>query len=126
MINPFVTNVSGQCPGGFCDIIVKASEAIVVLLLVLVFLFGVTLIPQLFSWKTMKPDARKRIYFALFACITFYFWLVVLGLHWLYCFGFVAHLGNVLLNISHLVAGLNPLLTISSFLTDNLSREKLV
>jgi Kef-type K+ transport system membrane component KefB len=95
MINPFVTTVTGQCPGGFCDIIVKASEAMIVLLLVLAFLFGVTLIPPLFSWKTSKPDSRKRIYFAMFACVMFYLWLVVLGVHSLYCFGFVAHLGTV-------------------------------
>ncbi len=48
MINPFTRTVTGQCPGGFCNVIVAASEAIVVLLLVLAFLFAVTLIPQEF------------------------------------------------------------------------------
>ena len=93
MMNPFITNLSGQCPGGFCDIIVKGSEALVVLLLVLAFIFGATLIPPLFSWKTVKPDSRNRILFAAFACAMFYLWLVVLGVHSFYCFGFVAHLG---------------------------------
>jgi hypothetical protein len=46
MINPFTTNIPGHCPGGVCDILVKGSEAIVVLLIVLAFIFGVTLIPQ--------------------------------------------------------------------------------
>ena len=48
MINPFTTNIPGNCPGGVCDILVKGSEAIVVLLIVLAFIFGVTLIPQAF------------------------------------------------------------------------------
>jgi hypothetical protein len=86
-------NILGQCPGGWCDFLVQFSEVLVVLLLADGFIFLVTLIPPLFSWKNKKPDSRKRIFFAAFACLTFYFWLAVLAIHSLYCFGFLAHAG---------------------------------
>jgi hypothetical protein len=66
---------------------------LVVLLLVDGFIFLVTLIPPLFNWKNKKVDSRKRIFFAAFACLTFYFWLAVLAVQSLYCFGFWAHEG---------------------------------
>jgi len=86
-------NLVGGCPGGWCDYLVQFSEVLVVLLLVDAFIFLVTLIPPLFSWKTKKPDSRRRIFFAAFACLTFYFWLIILAIHSLYCFGFLAHAG---------------------------------
>jgi hypothetical protein len=86
-------NLVGGCPGGWCDYLVQFSEVLVVLLLVDGFIFLVTLIPPLFSWKTKKPDSRRRIFFAAFACLTFYFWLIILAIHSLYCFGFLAHAG---------------------------------
>ena len=86
-------NLVGGCPGGWCDYLVQFSELLVVLLLVDAFIFLVTLIPPLFSWKTKKPDSRRRIFFAAFACLTFYFWLIILAIHSLYCFGFLAHAG---------------------------------
>ena len=86
-------NILGHCPGGWCDYLVQFSEVLVVLLLADGFIFLVTLIPPLFSWKNKKPDSRKRIFFAAFACLTFYFWLAVLAIHSLYCFGFLAHAG---------------------------------
>lgn len=86
-------NIIGGCPGGWCDYLVQFSEVLVVLLLADGFIFLVTLIPPLFSWKNKKPDSRKRIFFAAFACLTFYFWLAVLAIHSLYCFGFLAHAG---------------------------------
>ena len=95
-------NILGQCPGGWCDYLVQFSEVLVVLLLADGFIFLVTLIPPLFSWKNKKPDSRKRIFFAAFACLTFYFWLLVLALHSLYCFGFLAHAGPC--NYSSLVS----------------------
>ena len=86
-------NIIGGYPGGWCDYLVQFSEVLVVLLLADGFIFLVTLIPPLFSWKNKKPDSRKRIFFAAFACLTFYFWLAVLAIHSLYCFGFLAHAG---------------------------------
>jgi hypothetical protein len=75
-----------------------------VLLLVDGFIFLVTLIPPLFNWKNKKVDSRKRIFFAAFACLTFYFWLSVLAIQSLYCFGFWAHEGPCL-NATELLEG---------------------
>ena len=86
-------NLLGDCPGGPCHYFLQFSEVLLVLLLADGFIFLVTLIPPLFTWKNKKPDSRKRIFFAAFACLTFYFWLAVLALHSLYCFGFLAHGG---------------------------------
>ena len=110
-------NLVGGCPGGWCDYLVQFSEVLVVLLLVDGFIFLVTLIPPLFSWKTKKPDSRRRIFFAAFACLTFYFWLIILAIHSLYCFGFLAHAGpcnsssssSASLSSSSLTAGLGLL-----------------
>jgi Kef-type K+ transport system membrane component KefB len=90
---PLTHTLVGGCPGGWCDHIAAASEILVVLLLADCFIFLVTLLPPLFTWKDRRPDSRSRIYFAAFACLTFYFWLAVLGLHSAYCFGFLAHAG---------------------------------
>ena len=87
--------LSGECPGGLCKYLVLLSELVVVLLLLDGFVFLVTIIPPLFSWKSMKPDSKKRIFFAAFGCVTFYFWLTVLAIHSLYCFGFVAQSGII-------------------------------
>ena len=86
-------NISGSCPGGFCDYIIQFSEVLTVLLIADGFIFLVTLIPPLFTWKNKKPDSKKRIFFAVFACLTFYFWLALLAISSLYCFGFLAHAG---------------------------------
>ena len=86
-------HLAGDCPGGLCNYLVLLSELIVVLLLIDGFIFLVTLIPPLFSWKSVQPDSKKRIFFALFACVTFYLWLTLLAIHSFYCFGFLAHSG---------------------------------
>jgi len=93
-------NILGECPHGWCDLLTQFSEVLVVLLCADGFIFLVTLIPPLFSWKNKKPDSRKRIFFAAFACFTFYFWLAVLAIHSLYCFGFLAHAGPCNLSTS--------------------------
>jgi hypothetical protein len=90
---PLTHNLVGHCPGGWCDHLKGASELLVVLLLADCFMFLVTLLPPVFTWKDKRPDAKVRVYFAAFACITFYFWLGVLALHSAYCFGFLAHAG---------------------------------
>ena len=93
-------NVVGHCPGeldtGLCRYLLSLSEVLLVLLILDAFIFLVTLIPPLFNWKNKKPDSRKRIFFAAFACLTFYFWLTVLAVQSLYCFGFWAHEGPCL------------------------------
>ena len=33
------------------------------------------------------------MFFAVFACLTFYFWLAILAINSLYCFGFLAYAG---------------------------------
>lgn len=86
-------NIMGDCPGGFCDYLLQFSELLIVLLLADGFIFLVTLIPPLFSWKNKKPDSKNRIFFAVFACLTFYFWLSILALNSLYCFGFLSYAG---------------------------------
>ena len=90
---PYKSTITGTCPGGFCDFIKDNSEVLIILLCIEAFIFFVTLVPPLFNWSTKKPDGRKRIYFAALACITFYFWLVFLGINSVYCFGFLAHQG---------------------------------
>ena len=87
------SNIMGNCPGGFCEYLLQFSEVLVVLLLADGFIFLVTLIPPLFSWKNKKPDSKSRIFFAVFACLTFYFWLSILAINSLYCFGFLSHAG---------------------------------
>ena len=87
------SNIMGSCPGGFCEYLLQFSEVLVVLLLADGFIFLVTLIPPLFSWKNKKPDSKSRIFFAVFACLTFYFWLSILAINSLYCFGFLSHAG---------------------------------
>ena len=86
-------NIMGDCPGGGCDYLLQFSEVITLLLLADGFIFLVTLIPPLFSWKNKSPDSKNRIFFSVFSCLTFYFWLSVLALNSLYCFGFVAQAG---------------------------------
>ena len=86
-------NIIGKCPGGFCDHLLQFSEALAILLLADGFVFLVTLIPPLFTWKNKKPDSKKRVFFAVFACLTFYFWLTVLAINSLYCFGFLSYAG---------------------------------
>ena len=87
------SNIMGSCPGGFCEYLLQFSEVLVVLILADGFIFLVTLIPPLFSWKNKKPDSKSRIFFAVFACLTFYFWLSILAINSLYCFGFLSHAG---------------------------------
>ena len=87
------SNIMADCPGGFCEYLLQFSEVLVVLLLADGFIFLVTLIPPLFSWKNKKPDSKSRIFFAVFACLTFYFWLSILAINSLYCFGFLSHAG---------------------------------
>ena len=86
-------NIMGDCPGGGCEYLLQFSEVLIVLLLADGFIFLVTLIPPLFSWKNKKPDSKNRIFFAVFSCVTFYFWLSVLAVNSLYCFGFLSHAG---------------------------------
>ena len=86
-------NIMGDCPGGFCEYLLQFSEVLTVLLLADGFIFLVTLIPPLFSWKNKKPDSKNRIFFAVFSCLTFYFWLSVVALNSLYCFGFLSYAG---------------------------------
>jgi len=93
-------HLAGDCPGGLCNYLVLLSELIVVLLLIDGFIFLVTLIPPLFSWKSVQADSKKRIFFALFACVTFYLWLTLLAIHSFYCFGFLAHSGPCSINKS--------------------------
>ena len=88
--------VTGDCPGGFCNIIKDNSEIVIVLLCVQAFIFLITLIPPLFNWSKKKPDGRKRIYFGILACVTFYMWLLFLAVNTLYCFGFVVQRGPCL------------------------------
>ena len=40
---------------------------------------------------TSYCDCLRR--FAVFACLTFYFWLSILAINSLYCFGFLSHAG---------------------------------
>ena len=87
------SNIMGDCPGGLCQYLLQFSEVLVVLLLADGFIFLVTLIPPLFSWKNKKPDSKSRIFFAVFACLTFYFWLSILAINSLYCFGFLSYAG---------------------------------
>lgn len=86
-------NVLGHCPGGFCEYLLQFSEVLGVLLVADGFIFLVTLLPPLFTWKNKKPDSKKRVFFAVFACLTFYFWLAILAINSLYCFGFLAYAG---------------------------------
>ena len=86
-------NVLGHCPGGFCEYLLQLSEVLGVLLVADGFIFLVTLLPPLFTWKNKKPDSKKRVFFAVFACLTFYFWLAILAINSLYCFGFLAYAG---------------------------------
>ena len=86
-------NIMGHCPGGFCEYLLQFSEVLAVLLLADGFIFLVTLLPPLFTWKNKKPDSKKRVFFAVFACLTFYFWLTILAINSLYCFGFLAYAG---------------------------------
>lgn len=86
-------NVLGHCPGGFCEYLLQLSEVLGVLLVADGFIFLVTLLPPLFTWKNKKPDSKKRVFFAVFACLTFYFWLTILAINSLYCFGFLAYAG---------------------------------
>ena len=94
----FSRTVSGTCPKNvFCSYIANYSEEIVVLLLLIGFIFAVTLIPALFSWKKkIKTDGKKRICFGVFACFTFYLWFTLLVLNSIFCFGFLAHKGPCL------------------------------
>lgn len=83
----------GNCPGGVCNYIQQYSEAIVIALVVELLVFLATLLPFVFSWGNRKRDGKKRILFAVLACLTFYFWLAVLVFNSVYCFGFLAHRG---------------------------------
>ena len=102
------SNIMGNCPGGFCEYLLQFSEVLVVLLLADGFIFLVTLIPPLFSWKNKKPDSKSRIFFAVFACLTFYFWLSILAINSLYCFGFLAFAGPCNNSLSPARATLPP------------------
>ena len=103
------SNIMADCPGGFCEYLLQFSEVLVVLLLADGFIFLVTLIPPLFSWKNKKPDSKSRIFFAVFACLTFYFWLSILAINSLYCFGFLAYAGPCNNSLSPARASLPPI-----------------
>ena len=108
-------NVLGHCPGGFCEYLLQFSEVLGVLLVADGFIFLVTLLPPLFTWKNKKPDSKKRVFFAVFACLTFYFWLAILAINSLYCFGFLAYAGPCNASASPLPAKVSPLVS-DSFL----------
>ena len=105
-------NMLGHCPGGFCEYLLQFSEVLGVLLVADGFIFLVTLLPPLFTWKNKKPDSKKRVFFAVFACLTFYFWLAILAINSLYCFGFLAYAGPCNASFSsQLPAKVSPLVS---------------
>ena len=114
-------NVLGHCPGGFCEYLLQFSEVLGVLLVADGFIFLVTLLPPLFTWKNKKPDSKKRVFFAVFACLTFYFWLAILAINSLYCFGFLAYAGPCNSSAPPLPAKVSPLVS-DSFLGDFYSK----
>jgi hypothetical protein len=93
LMKPLKTTIFNNCPGGVCDIIRDYNYLLLAVLFIDLFIFLLTLFPPVFSWSKKKPDGKKRILFALFACVTFYFWLVFLVFNSIYCFGFLAHEG---------------------------------
>ncbi len=97
LTRPLKQTIYNTCPGGagagVCAFIKDYNRVLVAVLCVELIFFLVTLFPPFFSWSNRKPDGKKRILFAVVACLTFYFWLVFLIFDSVYCFGFLAHEG---------------------------------
>ncbi|CAB4058699.1 unnamed protein product [Lepeophtheirus salmonis] len=86
------STVMGSCPGGPCDFISNYSSFLLGLLIFKGIIFLLSIFPFIVSWKE-KVDGKSRIFFAVLACISFYFWLFLLVINSTLCFGFLSHMG---------------------------------
>ncbi|XP_040579717.1 uncharacterized protein [Lepeophtheirus salmonis] len=86
------STVMGSCPGGPCDFISNYSSFLLGILIFKGIIFLLSIFPFIVSWKE-KVDGKSRIFFAVFACISFYFWLFLLVINSTLCFGFLSHMG---------------------------------
>ena len=89
-LQPLTRTLFRSCPGGLCEWIQSYNVVFLTLIALEGVVFLCTLLPPIFSWKKRKPDGKKRVLFAVVACVTFYFWLTFLILNSIYCFGFYA------------------------------------